>query len=179
MSFSNITWCIRCLSPKLCQIGQFIRFYWQPKINQLAAVFMMTSSNGNIFRVTGPLCGEFTGPGEFPSQRPVTRSFDVFFDLRPNKRLSKQPWGWWFETPSWSLWRQCNVNCKHIFIFRCKMAKVLNQVTYEVCELEVINDMTGLWMLWLMACEVSYDMPNHSYDIKDFDKNCDRVATYI
>ena len=50
-------------------------------------VFMMTSSNGNIFRVTGPLCGEFTGPGEFPSQRPVTRSFDVFFDLHLNKRL--------------------------------------------------------------------------------------------
>ena len=46
--------------------------------------FMMTSSNGNIFRVTGPLCGEFTGPGEFPAQRPVTRSFDVFFDLRLN-----------------------------------------------------------------------------------------------
>ena len=45
---------------------------------------MMTSSNGNIFRVTGPLCGEFTGPGEFPTQRPVTRGFDVFFDLRIN-----------------------------------------------------------------------------------------------
>ena len=45
---------------------------------------MMTSSNGNIFRVTGPLCGEFTGSGEFPAQRPVTRSFDVYFDLRPN-----------------------------------------------------------------------------------------------
>ena len=69
---------------------------------------MMTSSNGNIFRVTGPLCGEFTGPGEFPTQRPVTRSFDVFFDLRLNKRLSKQPWGWWVGTPSWSLWRHCN-----------------------------------------------------------------------
>ena len=51
---------------------------------------MMASSNGNIFRVTGPLCGEFTGPGELPTQRPVTRSFDVFFDLRLNKRLSKQ-----------------------------------------------------------------------------------------
>ena len=71
-------------------------------------LFMMTSSNGNIFRVTGSLCGEFTGPGEFPTQRPVTRSFDVFFDLRLNKRLSKQPWGWWFEKLSWSLWRQCN-----------------------------------------------------------------------
>ena len=69
---------------------------------------MMTSSNGNIFRVTGPLCGEFTGPGEFPTQMPVTRSFDVSFDLRLNKRVSKQPWGWWFETPSWSLLRQCN-----------------------------------------------------------------------
>ena len=54
---------------------------------------MMTSSNGNIFRVTGPLCVECTGPGEFPAQRPVTRSFDVFFNLCLNKRLSKQPWG--------------------------------------------------------------------------------------
>ena len=61
---------------------------------------MMTSSNGNIFRVTGPLCWEFTGPGEFPTQRPVTRSFDVFFDLLPKKRLSKQSWGWWCETLS-------------------------------------------------------------------------------
>ena len=32
--------------------------------------------------------------GEFSAQRPVTRSFDVFYDLRPNKRLSKQSWGW-------------------------------------------------------------------------------------
>ena len=47
--------------------------------------------------------------GKFPSQRPVTRSFDVLFDLRLNIRLSKQSWGWWFETPSCSLWRHCNV----------------------------------------------------------------------
>ena len=46
--------------------------------------------------------------GEFPAQRPVTRSFDVFFDLRLNKQLSKQSWGWWFETPSRPLWRQYN-----------------------------------------------------------------------
>ena len=43
------------------------------------------------------------------SQRPVTRSFDVFFDLCPNKPLSKQAWGWRFETLSFSLWRHCNV----------------------------------------------------------------------
>ena len=51
----------------------------------------------------------FAGNSPVPAQRPVTRSFDVFFYLRLNRRLSKQPWGWWFETPSWSLWRQCNV----------------------------------------------------------------------
>ena len=45
---------------------------------------------------------------EFPTQRPVTRSFDVFFDLHLNKRLSKQSWGWCFETPSLSLWRHCD-----------------------------------------------------------------------
>ena len=49
-------------------------------------------------------------PGEFPTQRPVTRSFDVYFDLRPNKWLSKQSWGWWFETLSCSLWRHRNVD---------------------------------------------------------------------
>ena len=66
----------------------------------------MKSSNWNIFSVTGPLCaGNSPVTGEFPSQRPVPRSFDVFFDLRPNKRLSKQSWGWRFETPSRSLWR--------------------------------------------------------------------------
>ena len=46
--------------------------------------------------------------GEFPSQRPVTRSFDIFFNLRLNKRLSKQSWGWWFDTPSCPLWCHCN-----------------------------------------------------------------------
>ena len=43
--------------------------------------------------------------GEFPTQRPVTRGFDVFCDLRLNKRLSKQWRGWWSETPSRPLWR--------------------------------------------------------------------------
>ena len=66
------------------------------------------SSNGTIFRITGPLCGEFTVPGEFPAQRPVTRSFDDFFDLRLNKRLSKHSWGWWFDTLSRPLRRHSN-----------------------------------------------------------------------
>ena len=41
--------------------------------------------------------------------RPVTRNFDIFFDLRLNKQFSKQSRPRWFETPLHSLWRHCNV----------------------------------------------------------------------
>ena len=62
------------------------------------------------FSVLLALCvGNSPVTGEFPTQRPVTRSFDVFFDLRLNKRLSKQWWGWWLETLSRPLWRHHNV----------------------------------------------------------------------
>ena len=118
-------------------------------------MFMMTSSNGNIFHVIGHLCDEFTGHRwilhtylcllscfisifyndekcfffipvwlyfivfswfEFlfcTCQRwrnKEDKSFDVFFDLSLNKRLSIQSWGWWFDTPSCPLWRHCNVD---------------------------------------------------------------------
>ena len=57
----------------------------------------------------GICAGNSPVPGEFPAQRPVTRRFGVFFNLRLNKRLSKQSWGYWFETLSCSLWRHRNV----------------------------------------------------------------------
>ena len=106
---------------------------------------MMTSSNGNIFRVTGHLCGAFTGPGCFPAQRQVTRNFDVFFDLRPNKRLSKQSWGWWVETLSRSLWRHCNeisVKCQIMVQFhnvrfvnspKCISHYIYNKLNRNAC----------------------------------------------
>ena len=72
----------------------FPRYWSNLRTRSKISIIMMTSSNGNIFRVTGHLCGEFTGP------RWIPQSFDVFFDLRPNKSLSKQWWGWWFETQS-------------------------------------------------------------------------------
>ena len=55
--------------------------------------------------VTCTLCGEFTGHRWIPPQKPVTKSFEVFFDLRLNKWLSKKLRRRWFETPSRSLWR--------------------------------------------------------------------------
>ena len=69
-------------------------------------ICMMTSS----LSVLLALCvGNSPVTGEFPAQRPVTWSFDVFFVLRLNKQLSKQSWGWWFETPLLSLWCHSNI----------------------------------------------------------------------
>ena len=69
--------------------------WWRHQMETFSALLVLGAGNSPV-------------PGEFPAQRPVTRSFDVLFDLRPNRRLSKQWWGWWFETPSIPLWRHCN-----------------------------------------------------------------------
>ena len=61
--------------------------WWRHQMETFSALLAICAGNSPV-------------PGDFPAQRPVTRSFDVFFDLRPNKRLCKQTWGWWFETPT-------------------------------------------------------------------------------
>ena len=56
-----------------------------------------------FFALLALCAGNSPVASEFPSQRPVRWSFDVFFDLHLNKRFSEQSWIWWFETPSSSL----------------------------------------------------------------------------
>ena len=74
---------------------------------------MMTSSNGSIFRVTGPLCREFTGHRSLASDAELWCLFDLYL----NKLLSKQSWGCWFEPPWRPLWRHCN-ECPIAFILQ-------------------------------------------------------------
>ena len=71
--------------------------------------------------------------GEFPSQRPVTWNFDVFFDLHLNKQLSKHLWRWWFDTLSRSLWRHCkmmkftqDLESQLIYQFRAQRPQVIS-----------------------------------------------------
>ena len=79
--------------------------------------------------------------GEFPTSRPVTRTFDVFFDLRVNRRLRKQWWGWWFDTLWCPLLRHCKVykRCwdasrvfsnKEPYVFSCDLAAL--QMVFSV-----------------------------------------------
>ena len=91
----------RLLDNAFCKVIENQRNFEQENI-------MMTASNGNISALLTICAGNSPVSCDFPTQRAVTRNFDVFLDLRPNKLLSKQSWGWWFETPSHPLWRHRN-----------------------------------------------------------------------
>ena len=71
---------------------------------------MMTSSNGSIFRVTGILCGEFTGPRWISLTQASDTELWYFFDLRLSQQLSKQWRRCWFETTLSSIWRHGNAD---------------------------------------------------------------------
>ena len=122
----QMSWCQICDKP--LTITMLIDFAHCRMARVIITQFiMMMSSNGNIFRVTGHLWGNSPVPGEFPAQWPVTRSFDVFFDLRLNTQLSKQSWGTWFETLSHPLWRHCN---DRVTIIKQTTATTLDEMFY-------------------------------------------------
>ena len=102
------------------------------------------------FSVLLAICaGNSPVTGEFPTQRPVTRSFDVYFDLRPNERLSKQSRGWWFETLSSPLWRHRNIP-KHRRLLHHPMSCHWNtfRIWWLLCRLAVhqINIRNSVWL---------------------------------
>ena len=86
---------------RACLLGCTIRgkinpSWWRHQMETFSALLALSAGNSPV-------------PGEFPSYGPVTRSFDVFFDLLLNKRLSTHSRRRWFETSLRSLWRHCNV----------------------------------------------------------------------
>ena len=109
---------LSCTNPSICCLHlaalAIYNNYWlwhvQPNNPHawLSSLQFVTLLTWKHFPRYWPLRRNSPVPGEFPAQRPVTRSFDVFFDLGLNKRLRKQSWGWWFETPSRPLRRHCN-----------------------------------------------------------------------
>ena len=93
--------------------------WWRHQMETFSALLFICAGNSPL-------------PCKFPTQRPVTRSFDVFFDLRSNKRLSKQWRGWWFETQSCPLWRHRNEgsNEQHASVGAHQTSHYLNRWMY-------------------------------------------------
>ena len=107
---------------------------------------------------------QFTGNspvnGEFPSQRPATRSFDVFFDMCLNKRLSKQSWGWWFETQSRSLWRHCN-DKSEVRTFTTGINRALRELsTIRISFFSIINARTSNYIVLFYVDVITRRCPN-------------------
>ena len=104
--------------------------WWRHEMETFSALLALCAGNSPV-------------TSEFPSQRQVASSFDVFFDLHLNKWLSKQSRGWWFETPSCSLWRHCNEVC-HMGIM---LAQITSNLTLcltvwtknKICNTKVPN----------------------------------------
>ena len=96
LRFCPIKWGSNGFSTIVCFAAiAWVSLWWRHQMKTFSALLGICAGNSTV-------------TGEFPTQRPVTRGYDIFFDLRLNKWLSKQSWGRWFETPSHPLWRHCN-----------------------------------------------------------------------
>ena len=101
--------------------------WWYDLMETLSALLALCAGNSPV-------------PGEFLAQRPVTRSSDIFYDLRLIKRLSKQYWSWWFETPSRPLWRHSNelhtdkvAICDCHNLWPCRVSQFMTQ-SVAICD---------------------------------------------
>ena len=77
---------VRCLT-QICIKRSFFYTWWRHQMETFSALLAIFAGNSPV-------------TGDFPVQKPVRWSFDVFYDLRLHKPLGKQSWGWWFETRS-------------------------------------------------------------------------------
>ena len=148
-----------------------LRTWWRHQMDTFSAFLAICAGNSPV-------------PGEFPTQRPVTRSFDVYFDQRPNKRLSKQSWGWWFKTPSRPFWRHRNVSvrlpcvtaafqmlrpCKQkpiTEIFICLLSRSVAEqadTTKYIAALYLSLYLVCFVILFILQCSVAARMSNVSH----------------
>ena len=106
---------------------------------------MMMSSNGNIFCVTGPLCGEFTGHQWIPLPRPVMQSFDV---------ICAWTNGWVNNHDTSDLRRHCThygVTVMNTVIFlsvRHHLFKVLHYVLCNIIQVIDESRKTNCFYIW-------------------------------
>ena len=98
----------------------------------------MMSSNGNIFSVTGFLCGEFTGHRWIPLTKASDTELWFFFDPHLNEPLNKQSRHRWFDTLSRPLWRHCDEN----------ISSYRNPSWISVWNQELFFGAPSLWWNW-------------------------------
>ena len=173
---NTMSWCRHGM--RLCSA------WWRHQMETFSALLALCAGNSPV-------------PGEFPTQKPVTRSFDVFFDLRLNKLLSKQSLGWWFETLSPPFWRQCNglrwpdpafsihllqdrtkegVRKRTCVILRTASANLLNLIDFFF--FLVIRDIYFMFNVWYLSNRISSNIIKWGMVVKHGVENLDPCATW-
>ena len=106
---------------------------------------MMTISNVNTFRVTGPLCREFTGHRWVPLAKASDAGFWCFLwsALHQAVRLSKQSRRRLFETPSRSLWRHCNGSTRHQWV---------PDISCDLFFIQITHSCVRVWRKFYLRC---------------------------
>ena len=124
---------IKCIYPIKFWRLQMSKSWWRHQMEAFSALLAVCAGNSPV-------------AGDFPAQRPVTRSFDVFLDLRLNKRLRKQLWGRWFESLSCPLWRHCNVR----FVLNDSMAHCSCNTAYLIATITGVSRQVYCEEIWYM-----------------------------
>ena len=96
--------------------GHFIaKSWWRHQMETFSALLAICAGNS-------------PDTGEFPTQRPVTQSFDDFFDLRLNSWLSKQWWGWWLRRHR----AHYDVSVMFLLMIQIRLAFPVSSTEYDV-----------------------------------------------
>ena len=135
MSLDRVTWSFKTHSS-----------WWRHQMEPFSALLALCEGNSPV-------------TVEFPSQRPVTWSFDVFFDLRLNTRLSKQSWGWWFEMPSYSLW--CLCNGYKMFVLQSSISPTLSLSFLHIEAWKNLIEAVAIIQDWLGKCLSTEQATSH------------------
>ena len=111
--------------------------WWRHQMETFSALLVICAGNSPV-------------NGEFPAQRPVTRSVDILFDVRLNKRLGKQWWGGWFETLSHPLWRHRSDNaCKDVInVTWAHWSIEIWSCIYALVSYIIISSRNGMLPIW-------------------------------
>ena len=129
----------RPYSIKGCQIAP--QSWWRHQMETYSVLLAISAGNSPV-------------TGEFPAQRSVTRNFDVFFDQRLNKRLNKQSWGWWFETPPCPLWHHCNIESISLTVNGISLQAIMFVWPWCLLWLFLVPSVAAIRLLppWLTEC---------------------------
>ena len=143
-------------------VGSFFSYsWWRHEIETFSALLAFCAG-------TSPVTGKF------PAQKQWRGALMFSLICTLHKRLSKQSRGWWFETPSRSLWRHCNVwvlylvTVQHHWIVWLKVSGIWCQKLLNRRITSVLKFIWSLWYLLIFEASLTSSTIHNEIHIRTF-----------